>query len=242
MHELTHLQTNFGISAPALIACILGCCILCLWKAENISHSQALHRSTVRQEEGEGFLKLLLRQGGAVGSGLGRERRQSLCLLMFQGPSLLFICIDLQEMEPPEEPWPCCSSANPLTAFTILRAREEFSLPPSHEAFLLHWGISPERRNFQLHGSDDEFNLWIVSYCTHLTFQGKIKPDTPGNKSNTLLWGNAQLETLLWSPVKSEPGGSPRGVLLSHLEKDRGWITMRHSLLWHKLQLYQEQW
>lgn len=214
--------------------------------ASGKQRTSATHRLCIealwgRRKE-RGFLKLLLRQGGAVGSGLGRERRQSLCLLMFQGPSLLFICVDLQEMEPPEEPWPCCSSANPLTAFTILRAREEFSLPPSHEAFLLHWGISLERRNFQLHGSDDEFNLWIVSYCTYLTFQGKIKPDTPGNKSNTLLWGNAQLETLLWSPVKSEPGGSPRGVLLSHLEKDRGWITMRHSLLWHKLQLYQEQW
>lgn len=225
MHELTHLQTNFGISALALIACILGCCILRLRKAESISHSEALHHSTGRQEEGQGAPKAAAEARRGCGFWLGeRERRQPLCLLMFQGPSLLFICIDLQQMEPPEEPRSCCPSANPLTAFTIPRAREEFSLPPSHVASLLHWGISLESRDFQLHGSgkDDEFNLWIVSYCMYLRFQGKIKPDTPGNKSNTLPWGNVQLETLLWSPVKSEPGGSSRDVLLSHLEKDRG--------------------
>lgn len=79
MHELTHLQTNFGISAPALIACILGCCILCLWKAENISHSQALHRSTVRQEEGEGVPKAAAEARRGCGFWLG-EREETVPL------------------------------------------------------------------------------------------------------------------------------------------------------------------
>lgn len=153
MHELTHLQTNFGISALALAACILGWCILCLRKAENTSHSWALHSKGKERE----FLKLLmLRQGGILAWGeRGDDPSVSWC---FRGP-LLLICIDLQHMEPPEDPWWCWPSANPLTAFTTLRSREEFGLPLSHVDSPLHSGISLERRNFQLHGTgkDDEF-------------------------------------------------------------------------------------
>lgn len=179
-----------------------------------------------------GFLKLLLRQGGILAWG----QREETVLLSLNASGIFFVIL-LYWSTPDGASWgprillPLCFQ-HPLT--------KKNSLFPLPIGFPFH--ISLERRNFQLHGSgkDDDFNLWIVSYQIYLRFQAKVKPDIPGNKSNILLWGDVQLETLLWSPLKSEPGGSSRDVLLSHLEKDRGWITMRHSLLWHKLQLYQE--
>lgn len=115
MHELTHLKTNFGISALALVACILGWCILCLRKAEELSHSRALPLSAVRQEEERGVPKAAAEERRNFG--LGRDRRQSFCLLMFQGPSLLLIFIDLHQMEPPEDPRSCCPLCQPSPCF-----------------------------------------------------------------------------------------------------------------------------
>lgn len=168
-----------------------------------------------------GVLKLLLRKGGILAWGeTGHSPSVSKC---FRNPLCYLFVI-----------YPAAPLLSPSSD------QERNSVFPLPMGF--PFCISSERRNFQLHGSgkDDEFILWIASYWMYLRFQGKIKPDTPGNESNILLWGNVQLETLLWSPLESEPGGSSGDVLLSHLEKDRGWMTMRHSLLWHKLQLYQE--
>lgn len=91
MHESTHLQTNFGISALALIACILGCCILRLRKAESISHSQALHRSTGRQEEGEGAPKAAAEARRGRGFWLGGREREETVPLSLNVSGTLFI-------------------------------------------------------------------------------------------------------------------------------------------------------
>ena len=109
MHELTHLQTNFSVSAVALIA--LRSRLLHFMPQESREHqllSQPLRRSTVRQEKGERFPKTGAEARRSCGlqvfSGLGREKRQSLCLLTFQRSYLLFICIDLPQTETPQEP------------------------------------------------------------------------------------------------------------------------------------------
>lgn len=133
---------------------VLGCCILCLRKAKNISYSQNLCAA------GESsFLKQVLRQEGGVVFSFSvawrKKKRQYLCLLIFQGPYLLFICIDLPQAETPWELQ--LPSAKPLTVLTIRLKEALFSLHPPHVASLLPRAISWERKSFKLHGSGKDW-------------------------------------------------------------------------------------
>lgn len=100
--------------------CFLGCCILCLRKAENISCSHNLCIAVLWGKRKErGFLKQVLRQERAVDfrfSASWRERRNSLFVSWCFRGRLLFFCIDLPQMETPQEPWSSC----PLPTLSLL--------------------------------------------------------------------------------------------------------------------------
>lgn len=125
------------------LPCVLGCCILCLGKAENTSDSHNLYVAVLWGSRKErGFLKHVLKQEGAVDFRFSvawreREDRPSLS-------PLIVICLywstpDRNSARTTIQ----LPFANPLT---ILRPKEILLvLPPPHVASLPRWAISERR-------------------------------------------------------------------------------------------------
>lgn len=149
MHELTHLQTNFSVSAVAQIAL---CSRLLHFMPQESKKHQLLSKPLCRRRKQfpKAGAEARRRCGLQFFSGLEEKKRQYLCLLIFQGP-YLFIRIDLPQAETPLELQ--LPSANPLTVLTIRLKEALFSLHPPHVASLLPRAISWEKKSFKLHGS-----------------------------------------------------------------------------------------